>query len=51
MAANGNGKQKRKIFFIIGNGTFTNSNAAPGDRKVPSNWNPGKSKNKYKKLK
>lgn len=47
---NGNGKQRRKVYFVLGNGSFTTTPQAPGDRKMPSPWNPGKSRNKYKKL-
>jgi len=46
------GKQKRNVFFVVGDGTFSTTPTAPGDRKVPSSWNPGKSKNRFnKKLK
>lgn len=47
--ASADGKGKRKIYFVLGNGSFTTTPAAPGDRKVPSSWNPGKSRRKYKK--
>lgn len=46
-----NEKKKRAIFFVLGDGTFSTNPMAPGDRKVPSPWNPGKSRNKYKKHK
>ncbi len=45
------GKHKRQVFFVVGNGTSSTNPMAPGDRKVPSTWNPGKSRNKYKKYK
>lgn len=44
MAGN-SGKKKRKIWFAKGNG---DANDYVGV-KVPSPWNPGKSRNKYKK--
>lgn len=46
-----NGKKKSKVFFILGNGTISTTSQAPGDRKVPSSWNPGKSRNKKGKAK
>lgn len=46
MAAAGNGKKKRKIYFILGNGSFSTEVHAPGDRKVDSTWNPGRSRKK-----
>lgn len=49
--SNGNGKKKSKVFFVLGNGSITTSPMAPGDRKMPSSWNPGRSRNKYKKVK
>lgn len=45
-----NGKKKSKVWFVVGDGSITTSPSAPGDRKVPSTWNPGKSRNKYKKI-
>lgn len=45
------GKQKRKIFFIKGDGTFATTPIAPGDKKVESTWNPGRSRNKFRKKK
>lgn len=46
MASSG-GKQKRKVWFSLGNGKSDDY----AGKKVPSPWNPGKSKNKYKKVK
>ncbi len=43
------GKQKRKIYFIKGDGTASTAVSAPGDKKVKSPWNPGRSRNKFKK--
>lgn len=43
------GKKKAKVFFVVGDGTSTTGVSAPGDRKVKSLWNPGRSRNKYKK--
>lgn len=48
--SNGNGKKKSKVFFVLGNGSITTSPSAPGDRKMPSAWNPGRSRNKYRKV-
>ncbi len=39
-----NGKQKRKIWFSLGTGR---SDDYVG-KKVPSSWNPGKSRKKFK---
>lgn len=50
MAGGGNGKKKSKIFFVLGNGTFSTLTQAPGDRKMPSPWNGGKKNNKRKKV-
>lgn len=47
MAADNKGK--RKVFFVKGNGTFSSSVMAPGDILTKSSWNPGRSKNKFKK--
>lgn len=52
MAAAGNGKKKRNVFFIKGTGTFFITPIGPGDVNSPCPWNPGRSKNRFnKKLK
>lgn len=43
------GKQKRKVYFVLGNGSYTTEVAAPGDKRVESTWNPGRSKNRFNK--
>lgn len=41
-------KKKAKVFFVVGDGTFSQLVMAPGDKKVSSTWNPGKSRKPYK---
>lgn len=42
--------KKRKIYFVLGNGSSSTKPDAPGDRKVPSSWSPGKVNTKKKEF-